>query len=194
MEQEKINVNCVIGIDPGAAGGLAVHIPCYDGRITRETHVAKMPKDVRDLADFFAYYKENYKPIVFLEKLSVRPDDVAVEGGKPNMGKIYRVQKMMANFEHLKALIETAGIPYVQCHPMTWQSKLKLRTIGGVKEAKADRKRRYQQVAGQLYPEIKVTLWNADALLIMHFGIYALANEQKWVKEQLPEREYQKLF
>ena len=162
MEQEKINVNCVIGIDPGSAGGLAVHIPCFDGRITRETHVAKMPKDVRDLADFFAYYKENYKPIVFLEKLSVRPDDVAVDGGKPNMGKIYRVQKMMANFEHLKA--------------------------------KPDRKRRYQYVAGQLYPEIKVTLWNADALLIMHFGLYALANEQKWVKEQLPEREYQKLF
>jgi len=193
MEQERINVDCIIGIDPGAAGGLAVHIPCYDGRILRSTHVAKMPKDVRDLADFFAYYKENYNPIVFLEKLSVRPDDVAVEGGKPNMGKIYRVQKMMANFEHLKALIETAGIPYVMVAPMTWQTRLKLRQFG-VKMEKAERKKKYAEQAAKWYPEIKVTLWNADALCIMHFGLYALANEQKWVKEQLPEREYQKLF
>ena len=90
MDENRININCVIGIDPGAAGGLAVYVPYNDGeRTVQKVRVAKMPKDVRDLADFFAYYKENYKPIVFLEKLSVRPDDVAVDGGKailPHLG------------------------------------------------------------------------------------------------------------
>lgn len=186
MEQE-IKINCVIGIDPGANGGIAVFIP------GRNTKALKMPKEITELRDFFSYYAETFRPIVFLEKLSVRPDDVAVQGDRASMGKLYRIQKLMANFEHLKALIETAGIPYVMVHPMTWQTRLKLRVRGELIE-KAERKRQYQEKAASLYPGIKVTLWNADALLLMHFGRWALLNEQKWVKEQLPEREYNKLF
>lgn len=183
----KIKINCVIGIDPGANGGLAVFIP---GQLTK---AVKMPKDIRELADFFAHYAENYKPIIFLEKLSVRPDDVSEEGGRANMGKLYRIQKLMANYEHLKALIETAGIPYVMCHPMTWMTKLNLR-IRGEKIEKAERKRRYAARAAALYPEVKVTLWNSDALLLMHFGRWALMNDRDWVRANLPQREYEKLF
>ena len=185
--ENKIKINCVIGVDPGAAGGLAAYIP------NEKTKAVKMPKDITELRDFFLYYAENYKPIVFLEKLSVRPDDVTAEGGKANLGKLYRIQKLMANYEHLKATIETTGIPFVMVHPMRWQTDLKLRERGKHEE-KAERKHRYQEKAGQLYPGVKVTLWNADALLLMHFGRWALVNEPKWVKAQLPEREYQKLF
>lgn len=187
MMEQKIKINCVIGVDPGANGGLAVFIP---GQLVR---TVKMPKDITELRDFFAYYVENYKPIVFLEKLSVRPDDVMVQGDKAAMGKMYRVQKMMANFEHLKALIEMAGIPYVLTHPMTWQTDLKLR-VRGEHEEKADRKRRYKEAAAKLYPGVSVSLWNSDALLIMHHGRWAVINKQKWVRANLPEREYQKLF
>ena len=186
MEKE-LKISVIIGVDPGSQGGLAVFIPGQNPK------VIKMPKDIRELADFFAYYKENYKPIVFLEKLSVRPDDVMVQGDKAAMGKMYRIQKMLGNFEHLKAIIETAGIPYVMVHPASWQTKLKLR-VRGVHEEKAERKKRYQEHAAKLYPGVKVTLWNADALLLMHFGRWVLVNNPKWVKEQLPEREYQKLF
>ena len=182
-----MKISAVIGIDPGAAGGLAVFIP------GQNTKALKMPKDITDLRGFFAYYVENYKPIVFLEKLSVRPDDVMVQGDRAALGKLYRVQKMMANFEHLKALIETAGIPYVLVHPLSWQTKLKLR-VRGQHEEKADRKRRYKDAAAQYYPGVDVTLWNADALLLMHFGRWALVNEPKWVKANLPDREYNKLF
>lgn len=185
--ETKIKINCVIGIDPGKNGGIAIYIP---GQLVK---AVKMPKDVADLRDLLGYYAENYNPIVFLEKLSVRPDDVAVQGEKPNMGKIYRIQTMMANYEHLRAIIETTGVPYVLTHPMTWQTKLKLR-IHGQKEEKADRKRRYKEMAEQLYPNVKIALWNADALLLMHFGRWALVNEAKWIKANLPEREYQKLF
>lgn len=185
--ENKIKINCVIGVDPGAAGGLSVFIP------GQKVRVVKMPKDLSELRDFFAYYSENYRPIVFLEKLSVRPDDVATDGGKANMGKLYRIQKLMANYEHLKAIIDATGIPYVLTHPLSWQTKLRLR-VRGQHEEKADRKRRYQEHAGQLYPEIKVTLWNADALLIMHFGRWALVNEPNWVKSNLPKPAYEKLF
>lgn len=185
--ETKIKINCVIGVDPGANGGLAVFIP------NTKTKVVKMPKDITDLRDFFAYYVENYNPIVFLEKLSVRPDDVAADGTKPNMGKLYRIQKLMANYEHLKALIETAGIPYCMVHPLKWQTALKLR-IRGEKVEKAERKRKYQQKAGALYPDVNATLWNSDALLIMHFGRWVLVNETNWVKSNLPVREHSKLF
>lgn len=187
MEQ-KLIINCVIGIDPGANGGLAVFIP------GRNTKAVKMPKDLTELREFFAYYAENYKPIVFLEKLSVRPDDVVVKDDRAAMGKLYRVQKMMANFENLKALIEMSCIPYVLTHPMTWQTKLNLRFRNGFVEAKADRKRRYKEKAANLYPDVNVSLWNADALLLMHFGRWALVNDPKWVKANLPDREYKKLF
>lgn len=186
--ENKIKINCVIGIDPGSNGGIAIFIPGM------KTKAIKMPKDNSELAGMFQYYAESYKPIIFLEKLSVRPDDVAVgTDGKPNMGKIFRIQKMMANFEHLKALIETAGIPYVMVHPASWQTKLKLR-VRGEQEEKADRKRRYVAKAGEWYPGVKVTLWNADALLIMHFGRWALVNDINWVRQNLPTREHSKLF
>lgn len=185
---QTFDITCVIGIDPGANGGIAIFIP------GDPVKAVKMPKDITELKDLLEYYAQTYKPIVFLEKLSVRPDDVEImPDGKPNMGKIYRIQKLMANFEHLKALIETSGIPYVMVHPIEWQTSLKLR-VKGVREEKSERKRRYAQKAQELYQSIKVTLWNSDAILIMHFGRYALVNEPKWVKAQLPEREYSKLF
>lgn len=187
MMENKLKINVVVGVDPGFGGGIAVFIP------GQNVKVVKMPKDTSDLLDFFQYYADTYHPIVFLEKLSVRRDDVMSDETGANMGKLYRIQKMMANFEHLKAIIETTGIPYVMVHPLTWQTKLKLR-VRGEHEEKADRKRRYQEHAAQLYPGVKVTLWNADALLIMHFGRWALVNETNWVKANLPEREHAKLF
>lgn len=183
-------IDCVIGVDPGAAGGLAVFVP---GKLAK---TVKMPKDITELKEFFGYYAENYKPVVFLEKLSVRPDDVAVDGGKAALGKLYRIQKMMANYEHLKAIIEAVGIPYVMVHPGKWTSYLGLRLVrkNGSKETKQERKNRYKEFAQKNYPGINVTLWNADALNILHFGRKVLVNDPKWVKANLPEREYQKLF
>lgn len=187
--ENKITINCVIGIDPGANGGIAIFIP------GQNVKAVKMPKDITALRDFLTYYAENYKPIVFLEKLSVRPDDIDTEGDKANMGKLYRIQKLMANYEHLKAIIETAGIPYVMVHPGKWTSNLGLRIkTQGVKESKQERKNRYKEYAQKNYPYINVTLWNADAINIMHFGRKVLVNDLNWVKQNLPTKEHDKLF
>ena len=184
---ERTKYNCVIGIDPGVNGGIAVFV------IGKNTKAIKMPKDEEELRAFLAYYAENFKPIIFLEKLSIRPDDISVQGGEANMGKLYRIQKMMASYERLKLVIEGLGVPYILVHPMKWQTALKLRTLG-VKEEKADRKLRYRNTAARLYMGVRVALWNADALLIMHFGRWALVNDEKWIRANLPEREHQKLF
>lgn len=185
-----MKINCIIGVDPGASGGLAVFVP---GKLAK---TVKMPKDITELRDFFEYFAEYFEPIVFLEKLSVRPDDVAVDGGKAALGKLYRIQKMMANYEHLKAIIEAAGIPYVMVHPGKWTAYLGLRLVrgNGLKETKQERKNRYKEFAKKNYPGINVTLWNADALNILHFGRKVLVNDQNWVKSNIPKREHDKLF
>lgn len=186
--ENKIKINCVIGIDPGANGGIAIFIP------GAKVKTVKNPKDVTDLSEFLQYYKDNYNSIVFLEKLSVRPDDVAVgPNDKANMGKLYRIQKMIANYEHLKSIIEVIGIPFALVHPRKWMFYLGLIPYR-VKEEKAERKRRYAETAQKWYPDIKVTLWNADAILIMHFARKILVNDINWVRQNVPQRTHNKLF
>ena len=184
-----MKIDCIIGIDPGAAGGIVVWRPNHNAT------AIKMPKDINEIRDFLNYYKEICTPIVFLEKLSVRPDDIVPGADGVNMGKLYRIQKMLANFEQLKATIAVCDVPFVMVHPMKWQNELKLRAkTTRKKEEKNERKRRYREIAGNLYPELKPTLWNADATLIMHFGRYILRNNPDWVRENLPAKMYERLF
>lgn len=154
-----------------------------------------MPEDINDIRDYLNHLKTICSPIVFLEKLSVRPDDITPGADGVNMGKLYRIQKMLANFEQLKATIAVCDVPFVMVHPMKWQNDLKLRIkVKGKKEEKADRKRRFRDIAGKLYPEIAPTLWNADATLIMHFGRFVLQNNPGWVLENLPSQMHSRLF
>lgn len=181
-----MKVNAIIAIDPGHSnGGIVIK--------TDTINTYKMPKDMKDLRDILQPYKDNYNPIAFVEKLSIRTDDIDMGAGdkKAAMSKLFRIQTMMANFEHLKAILETMDIPFILVHPMKWQSGLNLRIKG---EDKAERKRRYKEIAQAHNPLIKVTLWNSDALLIKEFGEYALVNLEKWMKAQLPERERYKVF
>lgn len=180
-----MKVNAIIGIDPGAAGGICMWRP---GRLLK---LYKMPKDIRDLKDWLEYVKTICSPLIFLEKLSVRPDDVAVIDGNANMGKLYRIQKMMANYERLKSTITFCDIPFILIHPISWQTKLKLRVQG---EEKAERKRRYRDIASQLYPGVKQTMWSCDATLIMHFGRFILKNDKEWVRQNLPTSQHDKFF
>lgn len=168
--------DCVVGIDPGASGGIVTW---------REGHrltAARMPKDLQELGKYLLYLKSVCNPIVFVEKINLRPDDVVVEAGSANMGKAFRVQKMVENFAQLKSTVAMCGIPYALVHPLTWQSRLNLKKSG---EGKAERKKRYKLAAERCYPELTATLWNADACLIMHFGKNELMADSKWLRSHL---------
>lgn len=178
------DITSVIAIDCGSNGGIAVY---KDGKET----AVKMPKTNEDFKEYIEYWKSISKPIVFIEKLSVRPDDVVADGTGVNMGKLFRIQKMIANFEQLKTIVECAGVPYVLVHPMKWQNGLKLRIKGEEKQA---RKNRYKDVAQSYYPTIKATLWNADALLILRFARMVLINDEKYVRENIQGKAKEKLF
>lgn len=128
---KNIRISAVVGIDPGVNGGIVTWRP--NEKIT----AIHMPKDLTELRNYLEYLKTICSPIVFLEKLSVRPDDITPGADGVNMGKLYRIQKMLANFEQLKATISVCDVPFVMVHPMKWQNELKLR----VKTTRKRRKR-----------------------------------------------------
>lgn len=171
---ENTNYDCVLGIDPGVNGGLSVW---KAGALVK---TIRMPRELSELTKFFEYIKEiSARPIVFLEKVNLRPDDIT-----DNPGKAFRVQKLLADHQRLKDIIEFSGIPYVLVHPMSWMSYLHLRKQG---EEKKERKNRLKEAAAFYYPAVKATLWNADALLIMHFGRLKLRDDPKWIKQNIPK-------
>lgn len=166
----------IIGIDPGSNGGMAVWI---DGRIETK----KMP--AKRMADFNEYLKylqsiSQKGVLALVEKVQFRHEDA--EGGK-----MFRMEKLMANFERIKMGLELEKIPYVMVHPMTWQAALKLRKEG---EEKEDRKRRYREVAGKMTGK-KATLWNADAILIMALGVKKEKTDPSWIDARMPENYYE---
>lgn len=168
--------DCIIGIDPGANGGIAVWTQNH-------VSVVRMPRDMSELRRLVQYYQDNYNVIVFIEKINIRHDDLMTDGGRANMGKIFRIQQMVRNHEALKATIAVCDIPYCEVHPLTWQSRLHLR--GFKDEAKSDRKRRYKVEAQKYFPQVNVTMWNCDALHIMRFGRYVLEWEIKWLNKNI---------
>ena len=177
---KPITIDCIIGIDPGASGGLAIWRPNH------KTEVIKMPKNILDLREYFDHMTGICNPIIFLEKVQLRHDDI-----NEHPGKAFRVQKMLQSFEQLKTVITLSGIPFAMVHPIKWQNELKLRVKG---EKKKERKERYKNAAAKYYPDITATLWNADALMLVHFGRYILSNNPEWVLEALPKELHYKLF
>lgn len=170
--------DAIIGVDPG--GGLAIW-----RKGVSICHTLKMPKDLHELNDYLVYINSICKqPLAFIEKVNVRPDDIGDRNDPVNRGKIYRIETMVKNYTRLQEIFYNMKIPYVLVHPMTWQAKLNLRMKG---EEKKDRKNRYKAFAAEKYPNIKrVTLWNADAILIMHFARFMLKNNPEYILDKLP--------
>lgn len=75
-------------------------------------------------------------------------------------------------------------LPFIQIFPVQWQSYLNLRSKEP--EEYADRKRRFKRVAQMHFPTMKVTLNNADALLIMEFLGLKYQREPEWIISKLP--------
>lgn len=147
-----MSVVCVVGIDPGLSGGIA---------ICRENNVVayKMPeteRDIMDLLDSWAFDE----PTVFLEKV----------GPMPKQG-VVSVWKFSANYNFLRGVITALRYPLYQVTPQTWQKDMSCRTGGDKNISKG--------AAQRLFPKIKVTHSIADALLIMEWGRRWMAKNQR---------------
>ena len=161
-------------IDPGKGGAIAKY------ESGKRIEVINMP-EFEKLCDYFDCQLTICKnPLIIIEKVQVRPGD---EVG----GKQFAIEKMLRQYTELITVIKTRKIPYIEVHPISWQSYLKIK-IGG--EERNVRKRRYCDISKDLYPALKVTLKNCDALLLIEFARRKLKYEKQWliVNMKKPEK------
>lgn len=156
-----------IGIDPGVSG--AITALNENGKVVALT---KMPQTMGELLRFLQQFTDN-DTTCYLEKVHARPGD-----GAASMFKFGR------GFGWLQMALFASKIKTIEVLPNIWMRGL------GIKSKKKDEtktayKNRLKFVAEQLFPDQKVTLWNADALLIAHAAY--VADKKGDINENLEE-------
>ena len=139
-----------IGIDPGTSGGLA-----YLSR--HFTEVVKMPKDLQGLWQILAGEDD---AIAVIEKVH----------SSPQMG-VKSAFTFGTGVGAIHMACIAAGIRMELVTPQKWQKEFGLiqrgRKIG---EGDTDKKNRNKAKASELFPELVMTHWKADALLLAEYG------------------------
>lgn len=137
----------IISIDPGTNGAICIL------KDSGETLTYKMPSTPKDIFELLREAKNEYNVECFMEKVQGLPK----MGGSPmfNFGQGYG---------HLEMALIALGIKTVTTRPQEWQKAFSIGTKG--KSSTTEWKNKLKAKAQMLYPDIKVTLWNADALLI----------------------------
>ena len=167
----------IIACDPGVSGGIAK----WSDRI----EVWNMPGSLDDLCDYFDYQKSICKnPLVILEKVQLWQGDENNKQGQ-NVGRQFRIQKMLNQYAELRSAIRSRGFQYIEVSPVSWQSFLSIRIKG---EERVIRKRRFKDIASDWYPSVKVTLNNADALLLVEFMRRKLKYNPLWVTQNIQKK------
>lgn len=140
----------VIGIDPGASGGIA------ELWVGGEVAVYPMMDDA-DLSDYFATTADG--AIVVMELVG------GFVGGKGNPGSA--MFRFGNGYGYIRGLLAAFGTPLHLVRPQVWQAG-----IPGVKgNEKPQRKRALKEHAARLFPRAEgITLKTCDALLIAEWG------------------------
>lgn len=133
-----------IGIDPGMSGGIAW---ISDGVAC----AVKMPETHRDILDVFMEIRREGPCFAMLELVHAMP----AQGVKSvwTFGKGYGALEMG---------LTAAEIPFDHVTPQKWQKALGCLTKGDKNVSKAR--------AQELFPSLKITHANADALLICEYN------------------------
>lgn len=152
----------VMGIDPGASGAFAFKFPNGD------VGVDKMPdtcQGIHDLVEQRTWVDADIRSLhCYIENVGgYRPGNSA-----PSAVKFAR------HCGHLDMVLVSLEVPTTYVAPSPW-----MRTIlPSVPSDKKERKNAIKEEMQRLYPKIKVTLWNADALGLLTYGIIKQKEEQ----------------
>lgn len=138
-----------IGVDPGASGAIAV---LYDEHDAPATH--KNDCTERDLWVFINRCKVlkelDGKWFAYIERVHSMP--------KQGVASSF---KFGQSYGFLRGLLIACGIPFEEVSPVKWQTAMGCRSGGNKNVTKAR--------AQQLFPNVKVTHANADALLLAEY-------------------------
>ena len=135
-----------IGIDPGKAGGI-----CF--LMDDEIKTFKCPATTHDMAEELILAKDIRKCTAVVERVHSFPGQGVASTF--NFGYNYGVWL---------GILSALHIPYQLCLPRKW-----MKFYGSMPKEKKDRKNHLKQLAQQMYPDRKVTLYNADAILLANY-------------------------
>ena len=135
-----------IGIDPGKAGGI-----CF--LMDDEIKTFKCPATTHDMAEELILAKDIRKCTAVVERVHSFPGQGVASTF--NFGYNYGVWL---------GILSALHIPYQLCLPRKW-----MKFYGSMPKEKKDRKNHLKQLAQQIYPDHKVTLYNADAILLANY-------------------------
>ena len=147
----------VIGIDPGASGGLCIFYP--DGK--KIAYGAKKEKSYSEILKEVSEYAkvEGYEICAYLEQLS------GFQRGRFQMMS-RQAFVMGTSYGKIIGAMEALSIPFWTITPQRWQKSLPLHKT----ENQTDYKRQLSNLAKQRYPQLKPTLQTCDAILIAEYG------------------------
>lgn len=180
---DSLICDSLFGIDPGISNGAISKSTEYK---LESWNIEKL-KNFDDMNDFFKYQSEICKlPLVILEMITTYPID------SKEIGRMYQLQKLKNHYAEIRACLKINSIPYIEVMPVVWQKYLKIHIK---REDYSIRKHRYQDIAKDLYPQIKVTLKNCDSLLLIEFGKRKLYYDPLWIKANTKTKKIgQKMF
>lgn len=145
----------ICAIDPGAHGAVAVL--WEDGKITASAFGKS--EDVHDILTDACMHDGTVEVSAVLEQVGA----IFPMGGKVSPKASFTFGE---NFGFLKGWLRAASISFRTIRPAEWQKGLP-----GLEGKKGpERKRALKELAARMYPQIKVTLDNCDALLILDYA------------------------
>lgn len=142
----------VLGCDPGLSGGLAL---LYDDG-TAEVH--KMPETESDLVELTREFAGRWT-------VGVPRAVVEFVRSSPQMG-VSSSFTFGRGYGGLRVALLAAGFRVTEVTPPKWQRALGLRSRGDKHALRAAAQERFPRLLG----DARVTLWNADALLLAEYG------------------------
>lgn len=140
-----------IAIDPGVSGGVAWVTPAGRDCFPMPKTEADLVLALRDI--------QLYDPVAFVE-------EVGGFIGKQQPGS--RMFKFGRNFGFILGALQALGIRTVLIKPQKWQKELSMGTSKGMTPTQW--KNKLKAEAQRRFPNLKVTLKTADALLILEAG------------------------
>ena len=149
----------IIGIDPGAGGAMAV----WNKGISK---IYKCPKDTEAMADIVkeSLYINKTKNIgevfAYMELVHAMPHD-----GRSSLFKFG------TNYGKWLGILGAFKVPTTLVSPQKWMKYWKDKLNIKLSKDKSSRKRELKEIASH-YTDKKVTLYNADAILITMYGLY----------------------
>lgn len=136
----------LFGIDPGASGAIA-----FIDDETGETGFIKNAETYADVNEFLVNTASYGECFAVIERVSAMP--------KQGVSSTF---KFGQSFGFLLGILTAAKIPHELVTPVTWQNAMKCRSGGDKRVTKA--------AAQRLFPNMKITHANADALLLAEYA------------------------